>query len=44
MATTHPDSLTPFAPGKASDIPVDEAYAKLQNMARAAELLRSKHV
>jgi 5-methyltetrahydropteroyltriglutamate--homocysteine methyltransferase len=33
-----------FAPGNASDIPVDEAYAKLQNMVRAAELLRSKHV
>ena len=32
-----------FAPGNAADIPVDEAYAKLQNMVRAAELLRTKH-
>jgi 5-methyltetrahydropteroyltriglutamate--homocysteine methyltransferase len=32
-----------FAPGNAADIPVDEAYAKLQNMVRAAELLRAKH-
>ena len=31
-----------FAPGNAADIPVDEAYAKLHNMARAAEILRSK--
>jgi 5-methyltetrahydropteroyltriglutamate--homocysteine methyltransferase len=32
-----------FAPGNASDIPVDEAYAKLDNMVRAAAILRSKH-
>jgi 5-methyltetrahydropteroyltriglutamate--homocysteine methyltransferase len=32
-----------FAPGNAADIPVDEAYAKLRNMARAATLLRAKH-
>jgi 5-methyltetrahydropteroyltriglutamate--homocysteine methyltransferase len=32
-----------FAPGNAADIPVDEAYAKLRNMARAAEILRVKH-
>ena len=32
-----------FAPGNAADIPVDEAYAKLDNMVRAAELLRGKH-
>ena len=32
-----------FAPGNAADIPVDEAYLKLRNMARAAQLLRAKH-
>jgi 5-methyltetrahydropteroyltriglutamate--homocysteine methyltransferase len=32
-----------FAPGNAADIPVDEAYAKLRNMARAAAILRDKH-
>ncbi len=32
-----------FAPGNAADIPVDEAYAKLRNMARAAEVLRARH-
>ena len=32
-----------FAPGNAADIPVDEAYQKLRNMARAAELLRERH-
>jgi 5-methyltetrahydropteroyltriglutamate--homocysteine methyltransferase len=32
-----------FAPGNAADIPVDEAFAKLQNMVLAAELLRAKH-
>jgi 5-methyltetrahydropteroyltriglutamate--homocysteine methyltransferase len=32
-----------FAPGNASDIPVDEAFAKLQSMVRAAEILRAKH-
>lgn len=32
-----------FAPGNAADIPVDEAYQKLRNMARAAATLRRKH-
>lgn len=32
-----------FAPGNAADIPVDEAYAKLRNMARAAVVLRERH-
>jgi 5-methyltetrahydropteroyltriglutamate--homocysteine methyltransferase len=32
-----------FAPGNAADIPVDEAYAKLRNMAIAARLLRERH-
>lgn len=32
-----------FAPGNAADIPVDEAYLKLRNMALAAEILRKKH-
>ena len=32
-----------FAPGNAADIPVDEAYAKLRNMAIAARTLREKH-
>lgn len=32
-----------FAPGNAADIPVDEAYAKLRNMARAATILRERH-
>ncbi|HEY8078759.1 MAG TPA: cobalamin-independent methionine synthase II family protein [Labilithrix sp.] len=32
-----------FAPGNAADIPIDEAYAKLRNMARAATLLRERH-
>jgi 5-methyltetrahydropteroyltriglutamate--homocysteine methyltransferase len=32
-----------FAPGNAAEIPVDEAYRKLRNMARAAEMLRQKH-
>lgn len=32
-----------FAPGNAADIPVDEAYLKLRNMARAASILRKKH-
>jgi 5-methyltetrahydropteroyltriglutamate--homocysteine methyltransferase len=38
--------LTPdcgFAPGNAADIPVDEAYVKLRNMARAAAMLREKY-
>jgi 5-methyltetrahydropteroyltriglutamate--homocysteine methyltransferase len=32
-----------FAPGNAADIPVDEAFAKLQNMVLAADILRAKH-
>jgi len=32
-----------FAPGNAADIPVDEAYQKLRNMAEAARILRAKH-
>lgn len=32
-----------FAPGNAADIPVDEAYQKLRNMARAAAILRARH-
>jgi 5-methyltetrahydropteroyltriglutamate--homocysteine methyltransferase len=32
-----------FAPGNAADIPVDEAYQKLRNMALAARRLRKKY-
>ncbi|MCC6748012.1 MAG: cobalamin-independent methionine synthase II family protein, partial [Deltaproteobacteria bacterium] len=32
-----------FAPGNAAEIPIDEAYAKLQHEARAAALLRERH-
>jgi 5-methyltetrahydropteroyltriglutamate--homocysteine methyltransferase len=32
-----------FAPGNAADIPIDEAYAKLRNMAEAAKRLRNKY-
>ena len=32
-----------FAPGNAADIPLDEAYEKLRNMAHAARILREKH-
>ena len=32
-----------FAPGNAADIPLDEAYAKLRNMTRAATVLRRRH-
>lgn len=32
-----------FAPGNAADIPVDEAYLKLRNMAAAARTLRERH-
>lgn len=32
-----------FAPGNAADIPLDEAYEKLRNMAHAAHILREKH-
>ena len=31
-----------FAPGNAADIPIDEAYQKLRNMAAAARLLRDR--
>jgi 5-methyltetrahydropteroyltriglutamate--homocysteine methyltransferase len=31
-----------FAPGNAADIPIDEAYAKLRNMAVAAQKLRER--
>ena len=36
----HPDCG--FAPGSAADIPLDEAYLKLRNEARAAEMLREE--
>ena len=32
-----------FAPGNAADIPIDEAYAKLCNEAKAANILRERH-
>jgi 5-methyltetrahydropteroyltriglutamate--homocysteine methyltransferase len=32
-----------FAPGNAAEIPLDEAYAKLRNMAAAAKTLREKY-
>ena len=32
-----------FAPGNAADIPIDEAYAKLTNEAKAAVILREKY-
>jgi 5-methyltetrahydropteroyltriglutamate--homocysteine methyltransferase len=32
-----------FAPGKDHEIPLEEAYAKLKNLARAAKLLRERH-
>ena len=32
-----------FAPGLRSTIPLDEAYIKLKNEARAAEILRERH-
>ena len=37
----HPDCG--FAPGSAADIPLDEAYLKLRNEARAAEMLRAEY-
>ena len=37
----HPDSG--LAPGSAADIPLDEAYAKLRNLAVAAGLLREEY-
>jgi 5-methyltetrahydropteroyltriglutamate--homocysteine methyltransferase len=39
--TLHPDCG--FAPGIAADIPLDEAYQKLCNEVRAAELLRERY-
>jgi len=39
--TLNPDCG--FAPGNAADIPIDEAYQKLKNEARAAEILREKY-
>lgn len=39
-------SLNPdcgFAPGKDHEIPLEEAYAKLKNLAEAARLLRERH-
>jgi methionine synthase II (cobalamin-independent) len=38
-------SLNPdcgFAPGKDHEVPLEEAYAKLKNLARAAQLLRDQ--
>ncbi|MDA0747255.1 MAG: hypothetical protein O2954_12105, partial [bacterium] len=32
-----------FAPGNAAEIPIDEAYAKLCNEAKAAQVLRERH-
>jgi 5-methyltetrahydropteroyltriglutamate--homocysteine methyltransferase len=39
--TLNPDCG--FAPGSAADIPIDEAYQKLRNEAKAAEILRDKY-
>jgi 5-methyltetrahydropteroyltriglutamate--homocysteine methyltransferase len=39
--TLHPDCG--FAPGSAADIPIDEAYQKLQNEVTAARLLRERY-
>ena len=39
--TLNPDCG--FAPGSAADIPIDEAYQKLKNEARAAEILRERY-
>src|SRR6516162_2170111 len=33
-----------FAPGKDHEIPLEEAYAKLKNLAQAGRLLRERHV
>jgi methionine synthase II (cobalamin-independent) len=44
-AATSNDSLNPdcgFAPGKDHEIPLEEAYAKLKNLAAAARLLRQQ--
>jgi len=32
-----------FAPGKSSEIPLDEAYLKLRNEAEASRILRDKY-
>ena len=37
----HPDCG--FAPGSAADIPIDEAYQKLKNEVKAAEILRERY-
>ena len=39
--TLNPDCG--FAPGSAADIPIDEAYQKLKNEAKAAEILRERY-
>jgi 5-methyltetrahydropteroyltriglutamate--homocysteine methyltransferase len=39
--TLHPDCG--FAPGSAAEIPMDEAYMKLRNEVKAAELLREEY-
>ncbi len=39
--TLHPDCG--FAPGSAAEIPIDEAYKKLCNEVKAAEMLRAKY-
>lgn len=39
--TLHPDCG--FAPGSAADIPIDEAYQKLCNEVKAAEVLRGRY-
>ena len=39
--TLNPDCG--FAPGSAAEIPIDEAYQKLKNEARAAEILRERY-
>ena len=39
--TLNPDCG--FAPGSAAEIPIDEAYQKLKNEVKAAEILRERH-
>lgn len=39
--TLNPDCG--FAPGKDHEIPLEEAYAKLKNLAEAARRLRASH-
>jgi 5-methyltetrahydropteroyltriglutamate--homocysteine methyltransferase len=48
LAHVAPERLTlnpdcGFAPGKDHEIPLEEAYAKLKNLAAAARLLRERH-